>query len=223
MSSRRRMLAGRPLGVVLSVVMGASMAGIYAPMVALGATPPPPTGSCSNANSGAVRYTTTTGTKGYALAFPYVVFTIAPHQTSGSLTTTATATFTGKATVSGTVKVDASAVLASAEASVGLSLEVGVAFSVGQSFTVGPYTNTTNSYRDATAYAGTRIVTGYYTKWRCDISPYVGFYTWVSEYTNTYGYWLQLVTGEVWCNDDAALRDRYGSWSIQYNAASKCD
>jgi hypothetical protein len=204
--------------------MGVSMAAICAPMVAFAASSPPyPTGACGNANSGQVKYTTSASpNKGYERAAPDVVFTIAPGQTSGSRTIFAQRTYTGKVTVSGSITVDASVIVASAEATVGLQLEIGGAWTAGESYTVGPYRNTRSTYRDAASYAGTREVTGYYTKWRCGLSPSTGFYTWLTEHTNVYDFWVQVVAGLVWCDDDAALKNLYGAWSLQYDAASKC-
>jgi hypothetical protein len=224
MSSRRRMSARRPLGVFLSLVMGASMAGIAAPMVAFAASSPPyPTGACGNSNYGQVKYTTSASpNKGFERAAPDVVFTIAPGQTSGSRTMFAQRTYTGKVTVSGSVKVDAGVIVASAEATVGLQLEIGGAWTAGESYTVGPYRNTTSAYRRAASYAGTRTVDGYYTKWRCGLSPSTGFYTWLTEHTNVYDTWVQVVAGLVWCDDDAALKNQFGAWSLEYDAASHC-
>src|SRR5687768_8256588 len=224
MLGRRRRFGFKPMTIVLGAVLGVSLAGLASPIVAFAASAPPtPTVACGNANAGQIKYSTSIQpTKGYERAASDVVFTIAPHQTSGSRTMLASRTYTGKITVAPSITVNASAIVASAEATVGLELEIGGAWTAGESYTVGPYYNSYSTYRDAVAYAGTRTVAGYYTKWRCGLSPSTGFYTWLTDHTNVYALWVQVVAGMVWCNDDAALKIRYTAWSLQYDAASKC-
>jgi hypothetical protein len=221
MISRRSVRAR--LGIAIATLVAAlPVAGLTLPLGVFAASPPPPTNTCNASYSGQIRYTTSISSKTYARALPDVIFSIAPGQTSGTRTVTGTRTFTGNVTVSGSVAVSTSAVIASAEAKVGLDLMLGQAFSSSDSWTVGPYHNTTSTYRDAVAFVGTRVVNGYYTKWKCGLSPSTGFYTWLSQTTNVFDAWNDVVAALVWCDDDALVRSQYGTWSIHYDAASRC-
>lgn len=210
------------LSAITAVVIGVPMMAVLAPTVVFAASPPVPSAKCDGANRWEVRYTTSVTNKSYRRAASDVVITIAPGQTSGSRTITASTTFSANVTVSGSVSVNASAILASAKVTAGIALNLGAAWMSGDSVTVGPYKNTTSRYRDAVAFYGTRTVAGEYTKWVCDASPYYGIITWVNKHTNTYRFWNQVVAGMLWCNDDAAIKQQYGAWSIQYNAVYWC-
>ena len=212
------------LTILAAVITGLPVAGLLLPMTVLGASPPRPSTTCGNSNSGQIKYTTNVDAdgRGYKRAHNDVLFITAPGQTSGSRTLSATSTFSASVAVSPSITVSASAVVASVEGTVGMDLNLGVAFSTGDSWTVGPYKNTTSSYRDAVAFVGTRTVAGQYTKWKCGLSASTGFYAWLTQTTNTYRLWNQIVVGMAWCNDDAAIRAQYGQWSLQYSAVSAC-
>jgi hypothetical protein len=211
----------KALTLATAVITVVPVLGLIGPATAL-AAPSIPSKSCSSSTRNAIKYTTSVTTKSFGRAKNDVIFSIAPGQTSGSRTVTATTTLSGSVTVSGSLTFSTSAIVASAETTVGLELQAGVAFEDGDSWTVGPYKNSTTKYRDAAAYAGTRKVAGQFTKWKCDISPTTGFLVWVNKGTGTYLFWDQVLAGMVWCDDDAAIKARYGTWSLQYDVASKC-
>jgi hypothetical protein len=211
----------RVLTLATAVITVLPIVGLVAPAGAL-AAPPTPGGSCTASVRGKIDYTTGVTSKGYARAKNDVVYTIAPGQTSGSRTITSTTTFSGSITFSGSTTFSTGIVIAEAEATLGLQLQIGAAFASGDSWTVGPYKNTTTGYRDAVAYAGTRKVVGQVSKWKCDTNPSTGFITWVRQSTANFTAWDQVLVGMLWCNDDAKIKSTYGSWSMQYDAVSKC-
>ena len=208
--------------VMAIVVIAIPAVGLVAPGLAAAATPPIPTATCNANVSGQIQYTTTVNTKSYARAKNDLVITIAPGQTSGSRTITSNTTYSGSVKISGGVSVNAGIIIANAAVKAGVSLSLGAAFQDGDSWSVGPYHNTTAQYRDAVAYAGSKIVEGQYTKWACGLSPNTGFWTWLTQVSSTYGAWNQFFAAMVWCDDDAILKSQYGTWSIQYDAASHC-
>lgn len=205
-----------------ALIVGLPTFGLLAASVALAANPPAPTTTCNASNQNVVKYTTAYTTKGYARARSDLILTAAPGQPTGTRAMSSTATLSGSVTVSAGASVSVSAVVASATTNAGVALQVGVAWTTGETVTVGPLTNTTGSYRDAVSYFGTRQVVGKYTKWKCVLNQSVGFWTWTAQTTNNYTLWNQDVAGMIWCNDDATIKAQYGSWSIQYDAVSKC-
>ena len=207
--------------LLTAVASALPLIGLIAPAGVFAASPPAPTTSCGNANYGQIKYTTNISSKTYARAHPDVVFTLAP---GGSASRTLTSTTTVKGSVTGTLTLngDAQAILVSLGASVSVELSFGVAFTYSDAWTIGPIRNSTSSYRQVTTFAGTRVVNGNATRWKCGMSPNTGWYTWLTERTGTYFAINQTVTGMAWCTDDAAIKAMFGTWSLEYDAVSKC-
>jgi hypothetical protein len=212
----------RRLAVFTAAVTAIPFASLLAPSAVFAAAPPYPTATCNANNYGAIKYTTSIGTAGFLRATPDTRMSVAPGQSTGTTTVTAEVTLNGSAKVSVGASVNGSLVFASAEAQTTLELQVGVAFRAGQSWTSSSYRNTKTYYRTAVAYFGATHYTGNYTKFKCGLSPNTGFHTWLTETTNTYGYWITWNSGMAWCEDDAAVRAAYGQYSIDYDAVSKC-
>jgi hypothetical protein len=163
-----------------------------------------------------VRYNITSTNKDILETHGFAYATLAPGGDAHK-TITATTSYQAGVTVSGSGTVAAGVVLAKAEVTVGFSLQANGTWTDSTQYSDG-ITNGTNSTHEYVFFEGVRRGRG---TWASDICRRDGT-GWASYNTGNWGSWEAMKFGVLRCDNDPAIGNQFGTFSVQYKAVRTC-
>ncbi|MEO5964266.1 MAG: hypothetical protein ABIR11_02280 [Candidatus Limnocylindrales bacterium] len=168
-------------------------------------------GTCSSTD---VDVSTFLTSKAAFFTHDFELATLGPGGTATETLSWATS-YTSTVTGTGSAKFTAGAILATAETTFSLSLADANTTTYTKSVSLSQL-NSTSSYHRYIFFRGVTIVKGTWKEYHC----YAGVEK--VAYQGNWGSWMLQHSGAVRCDDDATLLSKYGSASLEYQAAIKC-
>ncbi len=134
---------------------------------------------------------------------------------SATRTITRSTTLTGSIQIEVGAQADAGIIIASASVKVGVTLKGEASATDGSSVSI-TAPNNTSKYHDYVFFGGTRTANGRWTRYYCSVgvAKVSSSGTWFS--------WNAQYFGAIRCDHDSVIKNQYGQWSIQHEAATSC-
>jgi len=175
---------------------------------------------CGPTTNGVTKLTTSVTSKDVTWTHKLVVASLAPGA-SVSRTLTSTTTLTATVTFTAGVKAEAGAIIAKAETSFGFQLQGSGSHTDTESVTLSK-TNTSSSIKSYVFFDGTRRGIGKWVQLKCQFDSRIAEWVYKSIGTGAWDSWEIQNTGVLDCASDAAVKTKFGSFSVEYVAVASC-
>jgi len=209
----------RGQGLLRRAVAGAVAASALFPAATIIA-PHAAAATCGPSTSGATYVDTAVTTKNITWTHNLVVATVAAHG-SATRTLTVSRTLTAGISLTAGVEAEAGVIFASAKTSVGFTLKAEGSRTDSDSISA-TANNTTSSIKDYVFFDGTKRGVGTWRLWKCQYDSHIA--EWLYRVVGNGGWdsWNIQFYGVLDCDTDAAVKTKYGSFSVQYAAVASC-